>query len=173
MNRSVASKKRTFFPWLATTTALIDINHLLMLDDFKSIIAAMLSNCKAGGKFGACFVIYKKLCESSISWVIWAYKIVCLLGVILKKDQETWLPACNSSWFWGACYFARSCRQGRSFCGWYFCYELASKTLVRGRGFDGRRSSILRAWKIVFMRILTSSKDWYLLYKKYKGDIRN
>ena len=41
--------------------------------------------------------IREKRRESSISWVIRACKLVCLLGVILKKDQETWLPACNSA----------------------------------------------------------------------------
>ena len=41
--------------------------------------------------------IYKRCYKSSIFLAIQAYKLVCLLGIILKKDQETWLPACNSA----------------------------------------------------------------------------
>ena len=41
--------------------------------------------------------IHEKRCESSISWAIWACKLVYLLNVILKKDQETWLPICDSA----------------------------------------------------------------------------
>ena len=32
--------------------------------------------------------IHERHCESSISWTIWACKLVCLLGVILKKDWK-------------------------------------------------------------------------------------
>ena len=43
--------------------------------------------------------IREKRCEFLISWVIQTYKLVCLLDVIFKKDQETWLLACNSAQF--------------------------------------------------------------------------
>ena len=43
--------------------------------------------------------IYKKYCKSSISWAIRAYKLICLLGVTLKKDQKTWFPAYSFAWF--------------------------------------------------------------------------
>ena len=35
--------------------------------------------------------------ESSISWVVWTCKLVCLLGIIPEKDQKTWLSACDSA----------------------------------------------------------------------------
>ena len=33
--------------------------------------------------------IHEICCESSISWTIRVYKLICLLDIILKKDQET------------------------------------------------------------------------------------
>ena len=59
--------------------------------------------------------IHEKRRKSSISWVIQAYKLVCLPGIILEKNQETWLQACNFAWFWDVCYSARLCRLDRSF----------------------------------------------------------
>ena len=53
--------------------------------------------------------------ESFIFWAIQACKFICLLDVTLEKDQETWLPTCNSAWFWGTCYSARLCRLEYSF----------------------------------------------------------
>ena len=44
-------------------------------------------------------IIHERHCESSISWAIQAYKFVCLSGITLEKDQETWLPTCNFAWF--------------------------------------------------------------------------
>ena len=41
--------------------------------------------------------IYERRHKSSISWAIQAYKLICLLDITLKKDQETWLSACNST----------------------------------------------------------------------------
>ena len=36
--------------------ALTGVNCLLVLDGLTSIVAPMLSNCKAGGKDGACLI---------------------------------------------------------------------------------------------------------------------
>ena len=41
--------------------------------------------------------IHERCHKSFISWAIWACKFICLLGIILKKDSKTWLPACNSA----------------------------------------------------------------------------
>ena len=59
--------------------------------------------------------IREKRCKSSISWAIWACKLVCLSGVTLEKDRETWLPACGFAWSWGICCLARPSRPMRSF----------------------------------------------------------
>ena len=117
--------------------------------------------------------ICEKHCEPFIFWVIWVCKLVCLPGVTLEKDRETWLPACNFVWFWGACYSASPCHFGRSFVAWYLYHWLASEAFVRGRGSAGRRSSIFKVWRIFLPRILTLSEDWDLLCKKSKDDIRS
>ena len=117
--------------------------------------------------------IRKKLCESSISWAIWAYKLVCLLSVTLKKDQKTRLLACNSTWFWGICYSARFCRLWHSFEAWHLNHLLASEAFIRSGSSIGRRSSIFGTRRIIFPRILTLSWDWDLPHRKRKGDICN
>ena len=59
--------------------------------------------------------IQEKHYKSSISWIIRACKFICLLDVILEKDRETWLPACDSALFWGACYSTRLYYPGHNF----------------------------------------------------------
>ena len=103
--------------------------------------------------------IFEIRCESSISWAIQAYKLVCLPGVIFEKNPETWLSACDSAWFWCACYSARPCCLERSFVTWHLCCGLTSEALVHDKGFIGRQSSILGSRRIVFPQIFTLSKD--------------
>ena len=89
-------------PWISVA------NHLLATSLWFSVLA----------------VIHERRCEFSICWAIWAYKFVCLPGVTLEKDGETWLPACNSAWFWGAYYLARPYCLGHSFVAWHlYCHS--------------------------------------------------
>ena len=118
-------------------------------------------------------VIHERCCESSISWAIQACKLICLLGIILEKDQETWLPACNSAWFWGACYSARPCRLGHSFVTWHFYCGLAFEILGRGEVSASTRSSTLGARRIILPRFSILSKDQGLPHRKRKDNIRN
>ena len=111
--------------------------------------------------------------ESSISWVIQAYKLVCLLGVIIEKDWETWLLACNSALFWGAGYLTRLYRPRHSFKAWLPYHEPASEVLGRGRDFVGKRPWGFKVWKIVLPRFLTLSGDLGLLCRRREDDIRN
>ena len=83
--------------------------------------------------------IYERRHKSSIFCIIWACKLVCLLGVILEKDQETWLPACNSAYFWGACYSTKSCCLEHSFEAWLLYCRLASEVFGHGRDFASKR----------------------------------
>ena len=96
--------------------------HLLDLSLWYLVLAIIDENCH----------------ESFIFWAIQAYKLVCLLGVTFEKDQETWLPACDSAWFWGACYSARLYCLGRSFVAWHLYCGLAFKVFGRGKGFVGK-----------------------------------
>ena len=89
--------------------------------------------------------ICERYCKSSIFWAIQVCKLVCLPGIILKKDQETWLSAYNSTCYWRVCYLARLYRLGHSFMAWYLYYWLAFKAHMRSEGFVGRRSSIFGA----------------------------
>ena len=117
--------------------------------------------------------IHERCREYSISWAIRAYKLVCLPGVTLEKDQETWLLACNSAWFWGACYSAIPCRLGCSFMTWYFYRELTFEALVRGGGFVNKRLSNFGIRKIVLPRFLTVNGDQGFFSKKPEDDIRS
>ena len=117
--------------------------------------------------------IREKRCEFSISWAILACKLVYLLDVTVKKDQKTWLETCDFACFWGACYSARLSHLGHSYGAWHFSYRLASKAFVHDGGFISRQSSIFGAQKIVFLRILTLSKNRDFSHKKRKGDICN
>ena len=104
-------------------------------------------------------VIHKKHRESSISWAIQACKLVCLPGVTFEKNQETWLPACNFAWFWGACYSAKPCRLQRRFVAWHFYCGLTYEVLGRGGGFAATQSSTLGAQRIVLPRFSILSGD--------------
>ena len=116
--------------------------------------------------------IRERRCKSSISWIIGAYKLVCLLGIILKKDQETWLLACISAMFWDVCYSTRLYCLGHSFKGLLPYYELASK-VGRGKDSAGKRPWGFGTWKIVLSRFLTLSGDLSLFHKTSKCDIHN
>ena len=118
-------------------------------------------------------VIYERRCESSISWAIWAYKLVCLLGVILKKDWETRLPTCDFAWFWDICYSAKLYHPVHSFGAWPPYRGPVSEALVHGVGSVGKRSSTLGARKIMLPQFLILSEDQDLLCKKPKDDIRS
>ena len=118
-------------------------------------------------------VIHERHCKSSISWAIRACKLVCLPGVTLEKDRETWLPACDSAWFWGAYYSARLCRLGRSFVAWHLYCGLVFKALVRGGGVVDKRPSSFGAQRIVLPRFLTVSGDQGFFCKKSEDDIRS
>ena len=111
--------------------------------------------------------------ESSISWAIQACKLVCLPGVTLEKDRETWLLACNSAWFWGACYSARPFRLGYSFVAWHLYCGLAFEVFGCGKGSASTRSSILGAWRIVLPRFSILSGDQGFLCKKPEDNIRS
>ena len=100
-------------------------------------------------------VIHEKYCESSFFWVIRAYKLVYLLGITLKKDQKSWLLACNSAEFWGICYSARLYYLEYSFEAKYLYCGLVLKAFRRIRGSAGKQSSILGVWRIVFLLFLT------------------
>ena len=118
-------------------------------------------------------VIYKRCYKSSISLTIRACKLICLPGITLKKDQETWLPACDFAWFWGVCYSARPCHLGRSFVAWHLYRELTFEVFGRDGYFVGTQSSTLGAWRIVLSRFSILSRDQGLLCKKPEDDICN
>ena len=117
--------------------------------------------------------ICEKCCESSIFWAIWAYKLVCLLDVTLKKDQKTWLLVYDSAWFWGACYSARLYQLRRSFVVWHLYWGLAFEILRRGRGFAGIWSLVFGAQRIVLLQFSILSGDQDLFYGKRKDNIHN
>ena len=93
--------------------------------------------------------IYKRPCESFISWVIWACKLICLPSVTLEKDQETWLPTCDFAWFWDICYSAKPSLPVHSFEAWPPCHGSVSEALVYNVGSIGKRSLTLGAQRIV------------------------
>ena len=118
-------------------------------------------------------VIHERRRKSSIFWAIWACKLVCLLDLILEKDRETWLPTCNSAWFWGIGYLAKLSHPLNSFRAWPPCLGSIFKALVHGVGFASKRSSTLKARRIVLPRFLILSKDQDLPYRKRKDGICN
>ena len=118
-------------------------------------------------------IIHTKRCESSIFWAIWACKLVCLLDVILEKDQKTWFLNCNSTWFWGIYYSAKPSYLVHSFEAWPSYYDPVSKALMHCISSAGKRSSILKAWRIVFLWFLILSGDQDLLSRKRKDGICN
>ena len=117
--------------------------------------------------------IREKRRESSISWAIRACKLVCLPGVTLKKDQETWLPACGFAWSWGICCLARLSCPVRSFGAWLPYRGLASEVPGRDKGSIDKRPLDFGAWKIVLPRFSIVSGDQGLLCKKPKDDTRS
>ena len=84
-------------------------------------------------------VIHKRHRESSISLAIWVCKFVYLPGITLKKDQETWLPTCDSAWFGVICYSAKLSHPMHSFEAWLFYSGLISKFLVHDGDFADKR----------------------------------
>ena len=117
--------------------------------------------------------IHERRRESSISWAIRACKLVCLPGVTLKKDQETWLPACGFAWSWGICCLARLSCPVRSFGAWLPYRGLASEVPGRDKGSIDKRPLDFGAWKIVLPRFSIVSGDQGLLCKKPKDDTRS
>ena len=115
--------------------------------------------------------IYERRCESYIFWKIRTYKLVCLSSVILKKDQETWLPACDFTWFWDICYLAKPSHPVHSFEAWPLCHGSVSEVLVYGVDSIGKRSSTLGARRRVLPWFLILSGDQDLLCKKPEDDI--
>ena len=117
--------------------------------------------------------ICESCCESFIFWAIWTCKLVCLPGVILEKDQETWLLPCNFPWFWDAYYLPRPCYLEHSFVAWHLYRELVFEVFGYDGGSVGTWSSVLRARKIVFLWFLILSRDQSLSHIKCKNDIWN
>ena len=103
--------------------------------------------------------IYKKHCEFSICWAIWAYKLVCPLGITLKKNQKTWLIVCNSALFLSACYSAGPYCLGYSFEAWLFYYKFVSEAFVCGQDSIDKQLSALRAWRKSLLQFLILSED--------------
>ena len=118
-------------------------------------------------------MIHEWLCESSISWAIRAFKLVCLPAVTLEKDWETWLPACNSACFWGTYYSAILYCLRHSFVALHLYYGLVFEAFVRDKDFAATRSSTLGAQRIVLPRFSILSEYWGFLRKKPKDNIRS
>ena len=118
-------------------------------------------------------LIHERRYEFSTSWAIWSYKLICLLGITLEKDQKNWFPTCNSAWFWGICYSAKLFYPMHSFKTWLPYHGLVSGALMYNGGSAGKRSSTLGAWRIILPRFLTISRDQSLFYVKLKDDIRS
>ena len=117
--------------------------------------------------------IHERCRESSISWAIWACKLVCLPGVTLEKNQETWLPTCDFAWFWGIYYSAKPSHPVHSFGAWPSCLGSVSEALIHDVGSVGKRLSILGARRIVLLRFLILSGDQDLLHRKREDGIRS
>ena len=111
--------------------------------------------------------------KSSISWVIWACKLVCLLGITLEKDWETWFPACGFAWSWRNYYWARLSCPVRSLEAWLSYYELVSEVFRHDKGSVDKQPSDFGIRKIVFLRFLTVSGDWGFFCKKPEDNIRS
>ena len=117
--------------------------------------------------------IPKKRYKSSISWAIWACKFAYLLGEILKKDRETWLRACDFTWFWGIYYLTRLFCSVHCFRVWLLYCELVSEILGRDEGSVNKRLLDFGVWSIVLPRFSIVSRDRGFLYNKLEDDIRS
>ena len=117
--------------------------------------------------------IHERRCNSSISWVIWACKFVCLPGLILENDRETWLPTCDFTSFWSICYSTKSSHLMHSFRAWPPCCDSIFEAFVHGIGSVGKWSSSLGARKIILPHFLLLSGDQDFLHKKPQDDIRS
>ena len=117
--------------------------------------------------------IRKKHCESSFSLAIWACKLVCLPGVTLKKDQETWLSACNFAWFWGTYHSARLCCLKRSFVAWHLYNGLAFEVFGHGEDSAGTWPSTFGAWRIILLQFSILNRDQGFPHRKCKDNIYN
>ena len=131
--------------------------HLLALCSWYFVLAA----------------IYERRCGSSISWAISACRLVYLSGVILKRDQETWLPTCDSTWFWSICYSAKPSHPVHSFGAWHLYCGLAFEVLGRGGRSASTWSSSFEARRIILPRSSILSGDQGLLCKKPEDNIRS
>ena len=118
-------------------------------------------------------IICERCHKFFISWAIWNYKLVYPLGVTLEKDQETWLPDCNSTFFWVAYFLIRLCCLKHSFGAWYLCCGLASKAFVYDKDSVGIQLLIIRIRKKILLQNLTLNRDWDFFCKKPEHIIHN
>ena len=112
-------------------------------------------------------------CKLSTSLVVWACRLVCLLGVILKMVQRTWPLVSGFVWSWCIYYSTKLYYWEHSFLAWRLYCELASKALEHGGGSSDKRSSALLVCWIVLWPFLIGNEDWCLSQRKCKDDSRN
>ena len=89
--------------------------------------------------------IHERCRGSLISYANRDYKLICILDVILKKDQETWLSTYDFTWFWAICYSAKPFHLVHRFWVWLSYCGLISKALVYSGNSAGKLSLILGA----------------------------